>query len=219
MKFCLFSAAAIAAAALAAPSHAATAYAIDFDSTRTGSSSTAGSIDTETGFTSLDVTNGGSASVNVSGIDFELFTTNVNASRRRAGPNPLTRDFIFEEGGNNDAVGILIGGAGDLAAGTWQVEVWAWDADISAQLDAMIIGSRKDNAETIHTTAFAGSPTDPFTFNLVSDGTRAYDVFVRENNDANKTRMNAIRLTLVPEPGSLALLGLGGLALIRRRRG
>ena len=201
-------------------SQAATVYAIDFDSTRLSGSNTSGAIDTETGFTSLDTTNGGSATVTVDSIAFTLFTTNVNASRVRSGPNALTRDFIFEEGGPNNAVGILIGGAGDLAAGDWRVEVWGWDSGINtSDLDSMIVGSRRGGAETIHTTDWAGSPTDPFVFTLNSDGVGAYDVFVRENNATNRARMSAIRLTQIPEPGSSSLV-LGSLAFLglRRRR-
>ena len=203
---------------LGSPSLNAASYAIDFDSTRLSSSNTSGTIDTETGFTSLDVTNGGSATVTIDTIDFSLFTTAPNASRIRNGPNALTRDFIYEEGVANNAVGLKFGGAGDLVAGTWRVEVWAWDSNVAASLDSLIIGTREGISETIHTTTFAGSATDPFVATFVSDGTSAYDVFVRENNDTNRARMNAVRLTLIPEPSTVLLVALGVPVMLRRRR-
>jgi hypothetical protein len=40
------------------------------------------------------------------------------------------------------------------------------------------------------------------------------------NNNANHfTYLNVLEINTVPEPGSLALAGLGGLLLLRRKRG
>lgn len=218
MKRTLLSALTIASLAVAASSQAApfgTTYAIDFDSTRGGS----GPVNTAPGFTSLNVDGGGGSSVVVDGINFEIFSTPANASRRRGNANPITRDFVFEEGPNNAAVGILIGGAGDLDAGLWRVEVWAWDNDVQNALPDFIIGSRRNGSETIYTTTFPGDANDPFTFIMESDGIGAYDVFVRENNAGNRARMNGIRLTAVPEPTSLIIGAAGlGLCALRRRR-
>ena len=36
---------------------------------------------------------------------------------------------------------------------------------------------------------------------------------------AGQARVNGFEISVVPEPGSLALLGLGGLCVLRRRRG
>lgn len=215
-------------------SEAATVYAIDIDSTRTSSSATSGLIFTETGFSSLDATGGGGASVNVDGVNFQLFTVGTNASRRRDSiSNSLTRDFVFEEGTVGNAVGILFGGAGDLEAGTWKVEVWSYDASVPS-LGDQILGLRtnnnENNAATINgalqtngiiTTTMATSAADPAaTFTFLSDGVSSYDVFLRENNANQRTRLNAVRLTLIPEPSSTILMlgGMFGLALRRRRK-
>ncbi|MBK1833109.1 PEP-CTERM sorting domain-containing protein [Roseibacillus ishigakijimensis] len=205
----------------------AVTYAIDIDSTRLSGGDTSGVIDTAPGFASLDATNGGSAAVEVNGINFQLFTVGGNASRLRPASSTgaggtataLTRDFVFEDGGSA-AVGILIGGAGDLPVGIYRVEVWAWDADPNS-ISPVIVASRRNNAETIHTESFGSHATDPFVFELESDGVSAYDIFVRENSDSNRARLNAVRITTIPEPSSL-VLGLGALlgALgVRRRQG
>ena len=54
---------------------------------------------------------------------------------------------------------------------------------------------------TLDTSAFASSPTGTFNLGLSQDGTDL-----------------VLNFTAVPEPSSLALLGLGGLTLLRRRR-
>jgi hypothetical protein len=55
--------------------------------------------------------------------------------------------------------------------------------------------------------------------------TQSFDVFGSGNGGASfaqgagQAQINAIQLRSIPEPGSLALLGLGGLLIARRRRG
>lgn len=213
---------------------AATVYAIDIDSTRTAGSTTSGSIFTETGFSSLNATAGGGASVVVDGITFQLFSVAANASRRRDSiTNPLTRDFVFEEGTDNNEIGITFGGSGALAAGTWNVEVWSYDASVPA-LGNQILGLRtngtENNAATINgapqangivTESLVTSANDPATsFTFLSDGVSSYDIFLRENNAGLRTRFNGVRLTLIPEPSSIILMlgGMCALVLLRRRK-
>jgi len=213
------------------PVHAATLYAIDIDSTRTGASTTNGTITTEAGFTSLDATthtNGTSpANVTIDGVNFEVWSTDVNESRIRTqgtASNSLTRDFIFEEGTANDAVGIYFGDAGDLQAGTWKVEVWAFDynvviGDLEIGLRTKTSKAAAPSSTNILTSSFTPNENDPYTFEFESDGIAAYDFFVREANVANQTRMNAFRLTYIPEPGVPALLSVFlGACLMKRRR-
>jgi hypothetical protein len=127
-------------------------------------------------------------SVVVSGITFELFTVGGNASRRRIDPNSLTRDFVFEEGTAGNAFGILFSGAGDLAAGTWQVEVWSYDANTSPfgdQILGLRANANENKAVTINgvlqgngivTTTMGSSASDPAaTFTFVSDGVESYN--------------------------------------------
>lgn len=206
-----------------------TQYAIDIDSTRLGGTNTGGTRSTQPGWTSLDATThsepGSPAGVVIDGINFELFSLPNDQSRIRelAGPTPnpnaLTADFVFEEGSNDAAVGLRFGGAGDLAAGEWEVELWSWDQNVG-NFGEMIVGLRDDNAETIITTSALPDPDDPIvTFRFISDGVSAYDVFVRENNGTQRTRLNAVRLTMIPAPAALpAGLAMIGLIAARRRR-
>ena len=88
-------------------------------------------------------------------------------------------------------------------------------------LDDVIVGYRTNNIETEITANAIPHPTDPVsTFTFDSDGVARYDLFIRENNTQNRSRLNAVRLTLIPEPGStmLALGGIGVLLFRRRRR-
>ena len=73
------------------------------------------------------------------------------------------------------------------------------------------------------TDGHTGAP-NPVTFGFVSNGTD--DVYIRFTNDQTAgtnsgnsfVLINGFQLDLVPEPSSLALLGLGGLLIVRRRR-
>ncbi len=132
-------------------------------------------------------------------------------------PNALTSDFVFDDGAGQ-AIVFFFGQAGQLPAGTWQVEAWIFES--SGGLGPSIVGYRTNNVETQITDNALENPTDPAaTFTFESDGIARYDLFVRENNTEDRSRLNAVRLTLIPEPGStvLALAGIG-LLMLRRRR-
>lgn len=142
-------------------------------------------------------TTGGS--VLVDGITFRIGS--ADGSRVRGGsaspnPNALTADFAFDDG-PGEAVVLFFGGAGDLAAGDWLVEVWSHES--AGGTGNQFLGLRTNTAETMiidNLNDTVGSDTVPshaFSFN--SDGTSAYDVFVRENSDTNRSRLNAVRLT------------------------
>ena len=207
---------------------AATVIAIDIDSTRTGgSTTTGGSVFTTAGWTSLDVTTpdtANGASVVVEGITFSIASADSSRVRLTAGltnPNDLTADFAYDDGANQ-AVILLFGSAGaSLPAGQWQAEVWAWDAGVASfETNVMSIGWRQNGVETIPAPSAVPDPVNPAaTFTFTSDGTSAYDVFVRENSAGDRARINAVRLTQVPEPAAASLLALclGALAARRRR--
>jgi hypothetical protein len=127
-------------------------------------------------------------------------------------------DFVFDDGAGQ-AVGLTFGAAGSLPAGVWQVEMWVWDQGLVDATTPMIIGYRSNAAETIVTTnAIPDSTLPAQTFQFTSDGLAAYDVFVRENNTVDRSRLNAVRLTLIPEPSSVVLMVAALAGFVRRRR-
>lgn len=194
-------------------------FQIDIDTTHGGTA-----INTQTGWTSLnvdtsvDVTGNGS-SVDVEGTAFTVFS--ADSARNRTTPNDLTRDFIFDDG-PSAAVGLTID---DLPPGEWMAEVWAHDSGTDGVGD-MIVGLIEGplgSPETIVATNAVESPTDPIhAFTFIADGFSQYHIFTRENNDqgttGGRTRFNALRLTLIPEPASFLMFGAAGLLAVRRRR-
>ena len=201
---------ALAAASPAPPTPPTpTEFKIDIDST------TDGPLDTASGWTSLDATQPSEGDeVAVGATTFEVFS--AAGSRSRSGPNSLTRDFVYDDGGNA-VVGLEIW---NLPAGTYDAKVWAWDA--TSPLDDLIVGwIEQGGPENIVTTSAIPDPDDPIvTFRFTADGTSMYRIFTRENNSQNRARFNALQLNRIPEPSSFALatLGLLGLAFCGRRR-
>jgi hypothetical protein len=181
---------------------------------------------TEAGWTALNALHTGSGSiVTIDGIPFEIFS--ADGARVRGGvatpnPNALTGDFVFDDGAGQ-AVGMYFGGAGDLPLGFYQVDVYIYDA--GAVILDQIVGWRRDGVENVVGSNFLPDATNPSaTFEFYCDGIGRYDLFVRENNTGDRTRLNAVALTYlrVPEPGSAALLlgvaAVGAFALRRTRR-
>jgi hypothetical protein len=199
-------------------SAAAPPYLIDIDST-----TPAGPIATEPGWISLDATAGNGSGVTVDGITFSVGS--VDGSRLRVAngspdPNPLTGDFIFDDGANQ-AVILFFGAAGSLQSGLWQVDLYTYDALAPYGLGTQIVGYRTNAVETIVSNAVLADPINPaISFMFTSDGVSAYDVFVREGSEFDRSRLNAVRLSYVPEPSTVALavVAAGCAALFGRRR-
>jgi hypothetical protein len=174
---------------------------------------------TRDGWTGLNCDHGtGAGSVTLHGIKFETFSaigSRFRGSVAVPNPNALVGDFAFDDG-NNAAVGLLFGGAGDLPAGEWLVDVYAQDTD--SPPGNMIVGYRIDAVDTIVTTDVVRADGPAITFPLTSDGVSAYDVFVRENSGNNRSRLNAVRLRKridAPCAYSEAVLDQGPLELYR----
>lgn len=135
-----------------ASAHAATVYSID--------SHNADSPLTESGWTGLNaptttITEG---TVNVGGTDGSRLRGSVGSPS----PNALTGDFAFDDGAG-EAIILFFGGVADLAAGTWQVEVWAFEASggVGDQILGMRTGETENAATTINGTLQAdGRVTD-----------------------------------------------------------
>jgi PEP-CTERM motif len=115
----------------------------------------------------------------------------------------------FLSANGNPSVGIA-GGAGDLDAGapaaaTFGGAVALGVAWFSPGADADDIG--------------AGLPIGSFAFTDDSQGTWALRTINAADDQENLTGVvvNGV-MTVIPEPASLALMGLGGLAALRRRR-
>lgn len=204
---------------LAVSSQAALIYSIDINHTDAAGSPVSA---TESGWSGLDALHtGNGGSVTLDGIAFSY--ASADGSRHRgavASPSPdaLYGDFIFDDGAGQALI-FYFGGAGDLSVGTWQVEVFSWDNDYDP-LGAQIVGYRTNTTETEVGTNMLASNTGPAaTFTFESDGIAAYDLYVRENNTSNRSRLNAVRLSyVIPEPSSLALLGVAGLAFLLFRK-
>ncbi len=87
---------------------------------------------------------------------------------------------------------------------------------------SLVPTARNANDITVNGTAISIDPNDStaiYAFNGISvNGSDQIVISFDAGSSTNVQHINAIELTAVPEPSSTALLGLGGLALILRRR-
>ena len=164
----------------------------------------------------MDATAGNGANVTADGVTFEVIS--ADGSRNRATGNALTRDFIFDNGGGV-ASGLTVT---NLPDGVWQASVWSWDEDAIFGDQIVLMNGLSGGGEFIATTDFAADPNTPFRFLFdTEDFNNTFGIFTRENNSQNASRFNALQLVLVPEPTTVAiwsLLGVAGLAFGWRTR-
>ena len=138
-----------------------------------------------------------------------------NAINGTAGSNPFDQSFAVIDGiYSNMTTGLVTLTFSDLAAST--------------VYDLSLIGGRAtlgtDGSIAITTgTGSGGTLLNDGTqldLSIISDGSGviAFTFVDTNNNFNNSTVLNAMSITAVPEPSSAALLGLGGISLILRRR-
>lgn len=209
--------------------------AIDIDTTRTSSTNTtSGVITTQAGFTSWDLTNvlgAGGSTIVEDGVTFEIFGIGNNQSRFRAtggggADNNLLTDLLFHEGVANRAIGLRVSG---LPIGLYAMDSWHFDSDVTVVNTENFIQVEVRNQGGPATTLvdkfpFAQTPAS-FEFEVTAAG-QVKEIIFREDDapsmtdpiDQNRARLNGFTLRTIPEPTSLALVGLGGLALAGWRR-
>ena len=169
-----------------------------------------GSGSLEPGFTSL-VNN-----VTIDSVTFTLTGTDSIGYFDRGLTTALTTDGA-QMNVDGSIFSLAFGGAGDMQAGEWQVEVWSYDTFPAPSHNYGLITNGSNGApQVVGAAPDQNNPAATFTF--TSNGTDAYGLFVAETNVNNRNRINAVRLTLIPEPSALLLSGLGGVLLLRRRR-
>lgn len=190
---------------LGGPEHAsAIDIAIDIDSTRTSATDTSGAINTQSGFTSWNLTNVGTSgsTINVSGITFEIFgLADVNQSRVRpsgngTGFNSVTTDFVFNQGGGG-GVGLRITG---LSVGTYDMQSWHFDSTLDNSNEFVQIEVRNQGQTSppplVDAFAFANSPAS-FQVPVTAAG-QVKEIVFREDSANNRTRLNGFTLTSPP---------------------
>ncbi len=215
LRLCFCAALAFAAA----PSFGVTTYKFDIDR--------AESPVTADGWISFPVGHSATAATLVHD-EIEFRISSADGARLRGtvdapNPDPLFGDFAFDEGEQNSAIIFHFGTAGQLPANIWQVDVYSFDSGVAADaVGDQILGLRINGIEQLPriTETMQTSNIGPaYSFRFRSDGVSAYDFFLRENSTGNRTRLNAVVLSTIPEPATVGLLAAaGGLALVGLRR-
>lgn len=193
-------------AGTALPASAATTFKIDIDSTYGGSD-----LETALGFTSLLATNQ-TGSATIDGVTFT--ESGSKGDRNRSGGSDLVTDFIFnDDGGVAGDVGLKISG---LQEGIWEASIWSFDSATGVSNQNAGVKSDDGSDRQLFVTGFNAS-TSPVTFQF-NTANFDDDFIIFVSGGAGRARFNGLELTtLIPEPASVALVGLGGVILLSRR--
>ena len=145
--------------------------------------------------------------------DVDVTATGTGYNRSSSGiTKNLTEDFLY------GTVSLTLSGPGISANTDYEIKFWGYDAGNNVDFSFISTGTTTGTAGPI---VNANSAPHPVTFDdYTATGTftsNASGQLEIVGSGTNPT-LNGFQLTAVPEPSTTALLGLGGLALILRRR-
>lgn len=197
-------------------SAAAVEIRLDIDTAQGGTN-----IVTQPGFTSYDATEAAEGSILFDGVTLTLFG-GIDGSRNREPNAAITghpyeavlRDFVFNDGGGA-GIGLRLEG---LAAGTYDVQSFHYDAGAGIAGSFQIeVRERGVANSTVILHDNVPMSVEPYAYQItVANPDQTLELVFREDDTANRTRLNGIIIT--PEPSSAGLLALAAAALLARRR-
>lgn len=200
--------AAIAGLALTASSANAALLAVDFT---TGTTPLESGFVLQSGTNAVHSTTAGNITVDVAGSQGLFnYTTNIGTAH----PD-LFQDFYFKNGGT---MTLTLSGPGISADTAYDMTFWSLYA--AEARNTTITATAGTTGTTLGPIAYEINPTslsqNAASGTFTSDSSGNLTLFVGGTN--NRPALNGFSMDVVPEPSTTALLGLGGLALILRRR-
>ncbi len=173
----------------------------------------------------LYMSTGSSPFIGVSSVGTGLPTSATTASLLPGFPGATTGssnyDFYFS---NASTLYVADDSSPNRGLQKWELQsgTWVKTMTFSAGLDASfglysITGTTDGSGNTVIFASGYSSGTSASKIYAITD-TGAASTFTTVITNANNTRLRGVEFAPIPTPGSLALLGMGGLVAARRRR-
>lgn len=128
------------------------------------------------------------------------------------GDDERLMDDLFDVGGVGGTGTVTISG---LAAGAYDVYTYAWAPDSGTFITSVTVGG----AALTSGGAWPGVPTSGITHTQhVANVGAGQNLVINVATSSGFGSLNGVQIAPVPEPATLSLLALGGIAVLRRRR-